>query len=380
MRAPMSMMPDMAKPDPAIVAAATAAMYEIHNATQAALASPRNTDLARQTLLKRCHDPSFAERAIFLKPVGKKQIPGLSIRFAEEAAVRWKNIYCSKRVIYDNDDVRKLMIVVKDLEANITFSPELLVNKTVERKFLKDGQEALGERLNSYGQRVFLVRATEDDLMVKENAWVSKEIRNCILRLLPGDLKEDCFDEMQKTLETKINKDPDAEKKKILDGFGVLNVMPDKVASAIGKPLESLEPADIAELRKMYQAIKDGETTIDKFIEVREASGERKRPETGALDGMAEADAESHTEPGEPLFNQNKGNKTMPSGKKSDLDAALSKALGGVVLDRDAVDAAVVAIVKKPYAECDENDVIALQDAIIDLGKAYKKAEKKAKK
>ena len=51
--------------------------------------------------------------------------------------------------------------------------------------------------MNSYGDTVYLVEATEDDLLTKQAAHVSKVIRTAALRLLPSDILEEAMEQLK---------------------------------------------------------------------------------------------------------------------------------------------------------------------------------------
>jgi len=81
----------------------------------------------------------------------------------------------------------------------------------VERKNCND-REVLGERINSKNEKVYIVVATEQELMNKESAEASKVIRNNGLRLIPEHIIEEGIEEIRKTTKAGIDKDPEAAK------------------------------------------------------------------------------------------------------------------------------------------------------------------------
>src|SRR4029079_9723076 len=120
----------------------------------------RSDDEARIRLLQSCSRPGFAETGIYRKPVGSgKHAEGLSIRFAEEARRQWGNIETRTQVILDDTEKRILRVSATDLETNVTESVDVIIEKTVERRQLKDGQSPIRQRINSYGDLVYLVPA-----------------------------------------------------------------------------------------------------------------------------------------------------------------------------------------------------------------------------
>ncbi len=228
---------------------------------------PRDWDTVRQKILHECKRPGFAEVAIYAKPVGGKKIEGLSVRFAEAAARCVTNVKQDATTTFDDAAKRTVRITVTDLESNTQYSEEATIEKVVERRNLAKGQKALGSRTNSYGDTVFLVDATADDVLNKQNSAVSKSFRNALLRLVPGDIKEEAMAQIRATRANETAKDPDAARKKMVDAYLVLGVKPADLKSYIGKELAVLGPQEIEHLRDIYTAIKDGETTWKAVVE-----------------------------------------------------------------------------------------------------------------
>lgn len=232
---------------------------------------PRDWDQVAQKLRKECQRPGFAQAAIYRKPVGKKKneqtgeweqnyIEGMSIRFAEAALRHSRNISVSARSIYDDQDKMIVRVTVLDLEGNSTIEDDVSVQKTVESRSLKKGQKPIQVRTNSYGDTVYIVSATDDQVLNKKNALLSKSIRNGVLRLLPGDILDDCEDLCRDVAAKKDAEDPAAAKKRLFDAFAKIGVMPEQLKGYLGHT-NDLSPKELAELRGIYSAIQQGDTT-----------------------------------------------------------------------------------------------------------------------
>lgn len=245
-----------------------------------AVARPRDLDQTRAKLLKDAKRPRFAEVAEYRLPRAGKEIRGASIRFAESAYRAMGNLSSTVAVLRDTFDARTLRVKVIDLEANIAHSLDIEVSKTMERKH-RDGYEVVNQRINSSGQPVYLVRAPEGELLVKQAAQVSKALRTLILRVIPGDLIEEALDECHATLSREDQTDPDAARKRLADAFGGLNVEPADLARYLGHPLSQCSPAEIAKLRGIYAAIKDGQTTWQEVVRASEQDAPAVDPKPG---------------------------------------------------------------------------------------------------
>ena len=253
----------------AITAAAAQAQASVQARYVMALQRPRDLADVRVRVLRECKRPGFAEVALYAKPIGRDRITGPSIRFAEAILRCLTNILVETQTIYDDPEKRIVRISVTDLEANLTYPTDKVVEKTVERKKPKEGAEILGERLNSYGDKVFIVRATEDDLLVKEAAIVSKAIRTNGLRMVPGDILDEAIATINATLANADATDPEAEKKKVVDAFAAQGVMPSDLKAYLGHDVTSCTPAEIADLRIVFRSLKDGESSWAEHLEQR---------------------------------------------------------------------------------------------------------------
>jgi hypothetical protein len=261
---------EMTVADPSAIAAAESVKARIQAAYIMAINRPRNADDARVRILEACRRPEFAARVEFNKPIGKG-IKGPTIRFAETAMRLWGNIDSDVQVVYDDDQFRRISIRVTDLETNSTFSKQINIRKTVERKNAagRDGV-VIGQRQNSNGEIVYIVQSTDDELMTKENALISKAIRNEGLRLIPSDIIDEGLAVARETLRTKDSQDPAAAKKRILDAFAGLGVKPKELEKYLKHGLETISPAEIGDLRAVHAAIKEGDATWADYIKTDE--------------------------------------------------------------------------------------------------------------
>lgn len=226
----------------------------------------------RAQILDICRNPRFAQGAWFKKKQGKKEdangrwvdnyVEGFSIRFAEEAIQAWRNVDVSAVTAWEDELKRLVRITVTDLESNLSYTDEVLLAKTVERKKVKEGQEVLGKRETSEGGVVYIVRCTDDELQNKVNAAKSKSIRNSGLRLIPADIRHEAEEVLMDTrAKGAAAEDPNATMKRLVDAFSAIGVSPTELEVYMKHPLSQVTPAEIVDLRAVYTAIKDGEAT-----------------------------------------------------------------------------------------------------------------------
>lgn len=233
-----------------------------------AMRNPRNMDAVRQELLKECKRPSFANNksAYYIKPIGQG-VEGLGIRFVEVALRCMKNVLVETTMIFEDEMKEVHRVSVTDLEANITYPLDVRVSKTVERSKPNSDGSYLSVRKNSYGKDVFTIIGTDEDLLNKRGALISKAIRTIGLRIIPGDLCDEA-EEIIKSIRTdEAARDPDAERKKIIDAFASINVNATDLINYLGHGVDKCSPAQIVELRGIYGAIKDGEASWQSVME-----------------------------------------------------------------------------------------------------------------
>jgi hypothetical protein len=259
---------------------------------------PRNLEQFRVRLEESCRRPSFAAKVEYAKPLGQKWNPtkgamedqfafGPTIRFIEVALQAYGNVFPEVSTVFDSQMLRICRVAVTDLESNICYATEVSITKQVERKGKKNakggknitweppaGRLVLSERLNSYNEPTYTVVATDDEVLVKQNALLSKALRTNAQRLLPWDIVERCMQIAKETLDNEHAEDPDAAKRRMVDAFTSIGVEPVDLESWLGHSLNKpLVPAERQKLLAIHAAIKDGETSWKEVMEEKTETG-----------------------------------------------------------------------------------------------------------
>ena len=298
----------------ALVAKAKA---EIEARYTMAMHRPRRVDQVRQNILQECRRPGFAKAAIYRKPIGDG-VEGLSIRFAEAAARHFGNMAMEVVQIYDDEDTRIMRVSATDLETNVTWPQDVTVAKTVERRHLKKGQQCIAQRTNSFGDLIFIVGATDDDLLNKQGALVSKALRTCILRIIPGNIQDEAYDICNEILKDAAAKDPDAARNSMCDSFAELNIMPAMLEEWLGHGLAIATPTEIEHLRRTYVAIRDGEATWPEVLAARQEFLASNKPKSkldkavGKVEEKAAAKADPNAKGTSAVKDKLKGRNAKP--------------------------------------------------------------------
>jgi hypothetical protein len=256
---------------------------------------PRDWNVTRQKLLADCARFEFADEAIYSKPVAGKKMEGLSIRFAEAASRTAGNIKVTRRQVEDDRFWSRYLLTVEDLESQTISEEELTVAKTVERKVPGDRQ-VVSERTNSNGERVYVCIATEDELRTKVKAESQKVKRQLLLELLPADLKADCERAIY-AARAKGAASGDA-RKLLVDAFFSVGVRVQDLQDYLGHTVDTVQPAELVELRSVYNALKDGETTWAEVLETRPERGAGAAPQSNV---PSPSGAESRAGDGDPV-------------------------------------------------------------------------------
>lgn len=236
--------------------------YQVRTAL--ALGRPRDMDEVRQRILRDCKRPGFAAVAEYSLPRGGKSIAGPSVRFADAALSALGNIASETNVVREDDQERCCEVVVSDLERNTTLRQAFMVSKVAERRNLPPNvrnEDILGTRMNAEGQTLYIVKIGENDILMKQNSAEARIRRNLILRLLPGDIKDEALDLCRETRQKADAADPDTARKRLIDSFAGIGVKVTDLKAFVGHDLDQCTPAEIDDLRKLFAGLRNGDTT-----------------------------------------------------------------------------------------------------------------------
>jgi hypothetical protein len=227
-------------------------VQEVQGAIIVAQRFPRNEDEARVKLLRACKRPTFAENAEYEFPRGGNDVSGPSVQLAREAARVWGNIQYGFEIVSEDEVWRSIRAYAWDVETN-------------SKPFQEDRFKKLIYRKANGGQ---WVKPDERDLRELTNRRAAICYRNCILQVIPSDLIQEAIEQSRMTLRDRAAADPDGERKRILDAFANdLNVMPNSVEAILGHSVTEASPVEIAKLRAIYKSIRDGNSTLNDYLQ-----------------------------------------------------------------------------------------------------------------
>lgn len=204
------------------------------------------------------------------------------------------NIDPRSTIIWDDEEKMIIKVEVIDLESNIGISSNVLIRKEVERRKINPGEVIISQRKNSYGQTTYRRRATSEEMTPLINSQISKAFRSAIMRLVPGDIQDECKRRILEIRKNNDAKDPDAVKRQVLDAFSGIGIKADSLEQYLGHSVDSSSPAEMEELRTMFRNIKAGEVRFHDELELREIDREEKRSKKTKLEEVAEKVSEKN--------------------------------------------------------------------------------------
>ena len=197
-------------------------------------------------------------------------IEGPSVRFTEIISACWKNLRIAGRIIANDGKTITAQGVCHDLESNVAYSTE------VKRSIL-----------TSKGYTY-----SEDMQVVVGNAAVAIAQRNAICKVVPQVLIKSVVNAVQKKALEHIQKTGVADQwKSCLSYFQAYKVSDKMLLEYIGKETaEEVDAKDIIKLGGVYNAIKEGSTTVEEtFTKPKEQKSTAQKVQKAANDASAKA-------------------------------------------------------------------------------------------
>ena len=261
---PFTGLPEVSHEAPAVLAEATAQreVAEVQAAMLIAKRFPRNQARATDRIMVACQRPTLAESALYTYARGGTDISGPSIRLAEVAAQQWGNIQFGIRELDQRAGESTVEAFAWDLETNTRQTKTFQVK---HYRHTKKGGYNLTDPRDIY------------ELVANQGA---RRLRACILGIIPGDIIEAAVNECESTLKAKADISPEAVKK-MVEVFAPFNVTKAMIETRIQRKLESITPAQIISLRKVYNSLKDGMSNATDWFDTSTSLPEPDKPKRG---------------------------------------------------------------------------------------------------
>lgn len=195
----------------------------------------------------------IASECTYMLPRGGKKLMGPSARFAEIVASAWGNCRAAARIVEEQERFVVAQGVFNDVERNVAITYE------VRRRITnKDGG-----------------RYNDDMIGVASNAACSIAMRNAVLKGIPKAFWKSLHDEAMRTArgdEKTLTQRRDA----LVKAFAELGVKEKELFALIdvaGK--EDITLDHLVELKAIYTAIRDGDTSVDQLLNRNEPVGNK---------------------------------------------------------------------------------------------------------
>lgn len=268
------------------------AVAEIQAAMTVAKKFPRDEKAAVDRILNACTRPTLAEASLYTYSRGGTEISGPSIRLAEALAQNWGNLQFGIRELEQRPGESTVEAFAWDIETNVRQTKTFQVKHIRDRSERKGGAVALTDSRDIY------------ELTANQGA---RRLRACILGVIPGDVVEAAQRQCEATLKTKAEVTPERIAS-LVEKFSEFGVTKEQIEKRIQRRIDTIQPAQMVSLGKVYNSLKDGmSAAIDWFEPPATAEGEAS---TAGATKLKEAAArardagkpKSEQQPGTPGF------------------------------------------------------------------------------
>ena len=212
---------------------------EVQAAMTIAKKFPRDHLQAIDRITIVCQRPALADGALYTYARGGTDITGPSIRLAEAIAQQWGNLQFGIRELEQRIGESTVEAYAWDLETNVRESKVFQVKHT---RHTKGGSYLLKDPRDIY------------EMVANQGA---RRLRACILGVIPGDVTEAAVTQCEVTLKAQADTSPEALQK-MAAVFAAIGVTQEMLEQRIQRKLESIVPAQVIALRKIFNSIKDG--------------------------------------------------------------------------------------------------------------------------
>lgn len=230
------------------------AIQEVQAALVIAKRFPRDEKAALDKILNACTRVGLAEQSAYSFARGGSTITGPSIRLAEAIAGYWGNLEYGFREISRGVDPQgngfsEVEAYAWDMENNVRKPSRFTVKHWRDTKA---GGYALKDERDIY------------ELVANQ---AQRRVRACLLAVIPGDVVDEAQKQCDVTLNASADISPEAIKK-LVDAFATYQVTKEQIEKRIQRRLDSIQPAQIIQLRKIFLSLKDAMSKPEEWFEV----------------------------------------------------------------------------------------------------------------
>jgi len=224
------------------------AVAEVQARMMIARANPREVIKATDLILEDCRRLSLAEDSVYQYARGGTSISGPSIRLAEAIARRWGNIASGIKEISRSNGYSECVAYAWDLESGYYDERQFQVRHWRDTNkggyALKDERD-IYELIANMGQR---------------------RKRAVLLSIIPGDVVEAARMQCEQTMKAKADTTPEGIAK-MVDAFKAFGVTVKQLEAKIQRRIDTISPAQIVNLKKIYASLRDDMSTVEDWFE-----------------------------------------------------------------------------------------------------------------
>lgn len=216
---------------------------------------PRDVLSAIDRIKTACQRKGLAENSLYSYSRGGTEITGPSIRLAEELARQYGNLDFGIRELEQKAGESVVEAYCWDLETN---TRQVKIFTVPHKRFTKSGSYELKDGRDIYEA-------------VANNG--ARRLRACILGIIPADIVEDAVIECENTMKASADVTPEAMKK-LINAFEELGVTRQQIEERIQRRIDSITPAQVVSLRKIFRSLKDGMSAPEDWFKKHEEKTE----------------------------------------------------------------------------------------------------------
>lgn len=236
------------------------AVAEVQAAMMIARANPRDPIAAMDRILNACSRPTLADAAVYTYSRGGSDVTGPSIRLAEAMAQAWGNMQFGIRELEQRHGESTVQAYCWDVETNtrreVTF-------QVAHIRHTKRGSTRLEDPRDIY------------EMVANQGA---RRLRACILAVIPGDVTEAAVAQCEVTMKTTADTSPEAQAR-IVDAFAAFGVTKDQIEKRIQRRLDSIQPAQVVSLKKIYASLRDGMSAASDWFDPADHESGAQKPD-----------------------------------------------------------------------------------------------------
>jgi len=212
---------------------------------------PRDETRAIDRIINACTRPGLAETALYEYSRGGTAITGPSIRLAEAIAQNWQNLQFGIRELEQRNGSSTVEAYAWDIENN---TKQVKTFQVAHKRHTKKGAYDLTDPRDIY------------EMTANQGA---RRLRSCILGIIPGDVVEMAVKQCETTMQSKAEVTPE-RLAGMVEKFAAFGVTKAQIEKRIQRHMDAMTPAQMVNMRKIYNSLKDGMSTPADWFEMGE--------------------------------------------------------------------------------------------------------------